>query len=272
MTYTTAVAPAGRALRLGKKPATRTPKLVKFRDFLDVSALPPLPKGDFGHDSLIRSGAWGMLGNADFGDCVWAGADHETMLWLAESGAVADPAGLFNDNTALADYAQCTGFKRSDPASDQGTDMEAGARYRRKTGIVDKNKKRHKIGVYVDVDPGNLTELYYAAWLFDGIGIGVEFPDQWMDAFNRGPSGLWDKVKRPKIEGGHYVAGVARTSGRINIVTWADDHPRLTVAGYGQFNDQTLAYASQEKLRNGTDTNGYDWPGLNKLITQLTSA
>lgn len=256
-------------LKLGKNVATRSKKLVRFRDFLDTSALPALPSGDFGHDSLIRSGSWGMLGNNNYGDCVWAGADHEHMLWLAESG-IADPTKSFTDTTALADYASATGFNPNDPNTDQGTDMEAAASYRRKTGVVDTSGKRHTIGAYVDVDPGNITELWYAAWLFDGVGIGVNFPSAWMDAFNKGPNGLWDKVSNPNIEGGHYISGVARTGGKVNIVTWADDHPRLTVAGYGQFNDQTLAYASPEKLHSGVDTNGYDWPGLLNLLQKLT--
>jgi len=256
-------------LRLGKKPASRTKKLVKFRDFLDASALPPLPSGDFGHDSLIRSTGWGMLGNDLYGDCVPAGGDHETMLWLAEAG-IANPTALFSASTALADYSAITGFNRNDPNTDQGTDMEAAASYRRKTGLIDTAGKRHTIGAYVDVDPGNITELWYAAWLFDGVGIGVQFPQQWMDAFHQGPTGLWGAVKNPNIQGGHYISGVARTGGRVNIVTWGDDHPRLTVAGYQQFNDQTLAYASPEKLHSGVDTNGYDWPGLLALLQQIT--
>lgn len=257
-------------LKLGKTPATRTKKLIPFRQFLDASALPPLPSGDFGHDSLVRSTGWGMLGNDKYGDCVWAGADHEHMLWIAESGTVADSTKLFSETTALADYSAVTGFNKNDPNSDQGTDMEQAASYRRKTGVVDVNQKRHPIGAYVDVDPGNITELWYAAWLFDGVGIGVEFPSQWMDAFNKGPAGLWDKVTNPKKEGGHYIVGAARNGGLVDIVTWADDHPRLTVAGYQQFNDQTLAYASPDKLHSGVDTNGYDWPGLLALLQQLT--
>jgi hypothetical protein len=258
-------------LKLGKLPASQgRPVRLKFRDFLDRTALPPLPKGDFGHDSLVTN--WGMLGNDQYGDCVWAGASHEQMLWLREAGATeAQVEKLFTEDTALQAYSEVTGFKRNDPNTDQGTDMEKAAAYRRKTGLPDSAGKRHKIGVYVDLNPGNITELWYAAWLFDGVGIGVEFPSQWMDAFNKGPGGLWDHVSRPKIEGGHYISGVGR-HGNLNIVTRADDHPRLTARGYVQFNDQTLAYASQEKLVNGKDDNGFDWPGLLKALQQVTHA
>jgi hypothetical protein len=258
-------------LKLGKLPASQgRPVKLKFRDFLDRTALPALPKGNFGHDSLVTN--WGMLGNDKYGDCVWAGASHEEMLWLREAGvSETQVERLFTEQTALRAYSEVTGFDPNNPDTDQGTDMEQAAAYRRKTGLPDSRGMRHKIGAYVALDPGNITELWYAAWLFDGVGIGVEFPSQWMDAFNKGPKGLWDHVSHPKIDGGHYITGVGR-HGNLNIVTWDDDHPRLTPRGYIQFNDQTLAYASQEKLVNGKDTNGFDWPGLQKALQQITKA
>lgn len=261
----------GRFLKLGKRPATRTAKLLKFRDFLQVADLPPIPSGNFGHDSLIRSDQWGMFGNDRYGDCVLAGAAHEHMLWNAESG-VSNPLSLFSTDSVLKSYSEVTGFSPADPNSDQGTDMEAAAKYRRTTGIPDAMGGRHKIGVYVDLTPGSLQELWYAIWLFDGVGIGVEFPSQWMDAFNAGANGLWDSVKRPRIEGGHYITAVGRMGGRASIVTWADDHPRLTAAGYQQFNDQTLAYISKERLiaNSQKDANGYDWAGLLNMLSAVT--
>ena len=257
-----------RSLKLGKIPATasQTVKL-KFRDFVDRSDLPPLPTGDFGHDTLVTN--WGMLGNDKYGDCVWAGAGHEHMLWLREAGHTeAEVESLFTEKAALKNYTQVTGFNPDDPDTDQGTDMAKAASYRRKTGYVDAKGNRHKVGAFVDLDPGNITELWYAAYLFDGVGIGVNFPSQWMDTFNKGAGGLWDHVSRPKIEGGHYITGVAR-HGNLNIVTWADDHPRLTPRGYAQFNDQTIAYASPEKLVSGKDDNGFDWPGLLAALKEI---
>jgi hypothetical protein len=202
-------------------------------------------------------------------NCVFAGAGHEHMLWLREAGHTeAEVTSLFTEKAALKNYSAVTGFNPDDPDTDQGTDMAQAASYRRKTGYVDSKGNRHKIGAYVDLDPGNITELWYAAWLFDGVGIGVNFPSQWMDAFNKGPKGLWDHVSRPKIEGGHYITGVGR-HGNLNIVTWADDHPRLTPRGYAQFNDQTIAYASAEKLISGKDDNGFDWPGLLAALKEI---
>ena len=71
--------PVGRhfPLKLGKKPARPGAVKLKLAKYLVKAKLPTPPKV-FGHQSLI--GAWNMLGNDRYGDCVWAGAAHEHML------------------------------------------------------------------------------------------------------------------------------------------------------------------------------------------------
>jgi hypothetical protein len=265
-----AVARPGAPLRLGKKPATRTKRLLKFRDFLDKAALPPLPTGDFGHDPLFVGKNIGMLGNDNYGDCVEAAGAHTVMLHQANAGNP-KALSLFSTESVLSDYSAVTGFKKNDPNTDQGTDMEEYVNFWRKTGIADASGTRHQIGAFLDVDPGNITELWYAMWIGQAVQIGVEFPSQWMDAFNKGPSGLWGAVKRPTIDGGHCIVGSARTGGRGNIMTWGDDHPRLTVAGYQQFCDQVIVVVSQEQLHSGKTDEGYDWPGLLAALAEVTN-
>ena len=94
-----AVDPVGRHLpfKLGKKPAR--PGAVKFK----------------------------------LANCVWAGAAHETMLWNKEAARTI----TFNDQSVLKDYSAVTGFNPNDPNTDQGTDMQVAASYRRKTGVHD---------------------------------------------------------------------------------------------------------------------------------------
>jgi hypothetical protein len=98
--------PVGRhlPLKLGKKPAR--PGAVKFKlaNYLDKAKLPTPPKM-FGHQGLIGAN-WEMLGNDHYGDCVWAGAAHETMLWNKEAGRII----AFNDQSVLKDYSAVTGF------------------------------------------------------------------------------------------------------------------------------------------------------------------
>src|SRR5882757_1904530 len=114
-------------MKLGKLPAR--PNAVTFK-LIDYAVALLVPPKTFGHQKLQTT--WGMLGNDKYGDCVWAGAAHETMLWNKEASKTV----TFTDNEVLSDYSAVTGFNPSDPNSDQGTDMQVAASYRRKTGII----------------------------------------------------------------------------------------------------------------------------------------
>jgi hypothetical protein len=247
-------------LKLGKTPARPGAVKLKFANYVDTTVLPN-PPASFGHERLVQS--WPMFANDTYGDCVWAGAGHEHQLWAAEAGRTV----RFTDDNILAAYSAVTGFRKDDPSTDQGTDMETAAKYRRQTGIVDASGQSHKIGAYVALEPGNVTQLWYATYLFDGVGIGVEFPAQWFDAFNQRRA--WGHVWRPKMEGGHYISGMAKRRRRAQIITWGAVVP-LTAAGYHQFNDETIAYLSEEKLINGKSLEGFDLAQLRVDLAQVT--
>lgn len=251
-------------LKLGKNPANpdAAPKL-KLANYLDLAKLPPLPTKPFGHQGLVKS--WGMLANDRLGCCVLSGAGHEVLLWNAEAGT---PVSI-TDASTVKNYELFTGYTPSDPNSDQGTDMAAAAKRRQKTGLIDATGKYHKIGAYLALTPGNWTELLYAIWLFDGVGIGINFDERWMTAFNQGKP--WDKLTRPKWAGGHYVSGVDWDGLDVEVVTWGKLQ-KLTRAGYQMANDETFAYASVEKLRNGVDLEGLNWAQLQADLTAVTHA
>jgi hypothetical protein len=249
-------------LMLGKTPARTDAVKLKLAKYIDASALPK-PPAEFGHERLVTN--WGMLGNDTAGCCVWAGAGHEVMLWNREAGKTAN----VTTTSTLRNYSLVTGYNPNDPSTDQGTDMELAAKYRRATGLLDADGNRHKIGAYVALDPGDLDQLWYATYLFDGVGLGVEFPAQWMDAFNAGKP--WDAVRHPKVEGGHYITQVAKRDGNGTIITWGQPTP-LTPRGYQQFNDESLAYLTEEKLTNGKSLEGFDLATLRKDLALVTSA
>jgi len=112
-------------LKLGKKPADHEAVRLglQLRSFVDVSQDPPLL---IGRVNLIR--AWGMLGNDQVADCVWADAAHGTMQWRAAAN-VDVPA--FTDQNVIDAYAAVTGYDPADSSTDNGTGMqEAIARLR----------------------------------------------------------------------------------------------------------------------------------------------
>src|SRR5262249_7261133 len=140
-----------------------------------------------------------MLGNDHYGDCVFAGAAHETMLWNKRAGHTVD----MSTEQTLLDYSDVTGFDPADPNSDQGTYVLDALKYRQKTGIRDEAGGRHKIAAYASLMPGDFGAAVQAAYIFGAIGIGFEFPDSAWEQWDHGE--YWDVVDGASIEGGHYV-------------------------------------------------------------------
>lgn len=248
-------------LKLGKTPAR--PGAVSFRlvDYIWKDALPK-PPAHFGHEVIERD--YGMLGNDSVGDCVIAGACHETMLWNHEAGT----SVAFDDACALRNYSDITGYDPNDPNSDQGTDMAVAAAYRRKTGIVDANGVRHQVAAYLAIEPGNIVEHYYALYLFGAVGIGINFPSSAMDQFNKGKP--WSVVKGAQIEGGHYVPLVAKRT-HLECVTWGGLQS-MTAAFFEKYNDESICYVSTEALHGGKTPEGFDAAALLADLSKLPHA
>jgi len=192
-----------------------------------------------------------MLGNDQYGDCVWAGAAHEHMVWNAANKR----AVSFTDADVLASYTDVTGFDSSDPNSDQGTDMATAADYRLKTGILSSDGQRHKIGAYLALEPGNVDELLAAAYLFGAVGIGITVTSIAMWQFqNNHP---WTFRSGGTVEGGHYVPVVGRKGLVINSVSWGRIQP-MSPAFYQKQSDEALAYVSDDDLIADKSPEGFD--------------
>src|SRR4051812_45233312 len=146
-------------MKLGKKEATPDTRDLVFADFATFGQLPRVPSR-FGYGNSVAD--WGMLGNDAYGDCVFAGAGHETMLW-GESTSGTRGMPRFTDASVLGDYSAVTGFDPNDPNTDQGTYVRDALNYRRKTGVADGGGKRHCIYAYVALEPGNHEQLMQAA-------------------------------------------------------------------------------------------------------------
>ena len=252
--------------KLGKQPATYDKRDLKFAQFRTSAPLPAHPTA-FGHETLIGANAWQMLGNgpdntvskgfAGAGDCVFAGGDHETMLWTLEGGAPAK----FTGASAIKDYSAVTGYDpnaspdaNGDNPTDQGTNTRDALKYRQKTGLIDAKGKRHKIGAYVALEVGNVEQILEALYLFGVVGIGIKFPDSAMDQFNaRQP---WSVVPGPAPTEGHYIPLVAyRTN--LECVTWGRIQ-QMTTQFYMTYCDEAWAILSPEMLKAGKSLDGFD--------------
>jgi hypothetical protein len=202
---------------------------------------------------------------------------HEMMLWTAEAGT----PSLFSTVTALGYYAELTkaqngvGYDptQTDPftgenPTDTGIDVANALKLRRTVGIPDASGTRHKVGAYVALNPGNLNELKYATYYFDGVGLGIKMCQEWMDAFTSGNK-VWDEVDNPTWIGGHYITSVAWRNNAPVIISWGDP-VELTPQGLAMACDETYAYLSVDRMKNGIDLEGLDLAGMTSDLGQLT--
>lgn len=252
-------------LKFGKLPARPNAIKLKFSDVFKAEKL-PTPPAVFGHETLMSSGEWFMLGNDSTGDCVFAGACHEHMLWTMEGGF---PRATFTAKDALSDYSAVTGYNPADPSTDQGTDMQQAASYRRTTGILDATGVRHKVGAYVAIKAGDLSEIALAAYLFGAVGIGFRCPSSMEDQFDQGKP--WQVVPGDIIVGGHYVPCVGRnSSGDFLFITWGKLHA-ATPEWVSTYMDEGVAYLSPEIINQSklTSPEGFDEAALNGFLNSL---
>jgi hypothetical protein len=231
--------------KLGKQPARHDPRTLQFLDYR-TSKLPLPIKRNFGHYQLVSD--WGMLGNDQYGDCVFAGAAHETMMWTAEAEGGGVLVAPFGPEAVLSDYAAVTGFDPADPNTDRGAVVIDALNHRRNTGIVDSAGQRHRIGAYVALQPRDYTHVLEGVELFGAVGIGIEFPSSAMDQFNAGQP--WTVVPHASIEGGHYVPVVGRDHGELLVVTWGKVQ-RMTRGFFEHYCDEAYAILSPECLVGG---------------------
>jgi hypothetical protein len=244
--------------RLGKLPARPGAISLQFKTY--ATKLPAAPAAA-GHDTLVKD--WGMLGNDDYGDCVFAGAGHETMLWNAE----ANKTVTVGRAQALAAYTAVTGFNPMDPNTDQGTDMEVAAKWRRKTGIPDTTNTRHTIGAYVNVAKGNASEVKDAIYYFGAVGIGWELPKSAMDQFDAGKP--WTIVKGSTIDGGHYTPAIAYDADYLYIVTWGQLQ-KVAWDFFKKYNDESIGYLSKEMIgSSGHSLEGFDLATLTADLAKV---
>ena len=230
------------------------------------SSLPVVP-AIWGFDNVIPRGSWGMLGNDQYGDCVWAGAAHEHIL----ENAVAGRSVQFTTSGVLSDYSAVTGFTPDDPSTDNGTEIRTALKYRQKTGIIDAAGARHTIGAYLALDTtriqqGDFSELAESAFLFGAVALGIEVPDSAMTQFN--DDQMWSYVAGSPIDGGHYVPLIAHRK-HLEVVTWGRVQP-VGTRFLENYISEAWALVSPDFLNSSGETvQGFNLTQLNADLAQL---
>lgn len=267
--------------QLGKQPATYDSRDIRYADVRPTSVslpTPPPPSGGWGMDFSD----WLMLGNGPCddgsiesgwaayqgaGDCAWAGPAHETMEACKNANRPVPPFTCLN---VLQQYSAYSGYDLQTGAKDTGSNVRDVLKWRQTKGLTDSGGAAHKIGTYVALEPGNTQQLWEALWLFEAVGIGINFPNSAMDQFNQGK--MWSVVPGATIEGGHYIPLVGHPVESVwTCVTWGK-RQTLTATFLTTYCDEAWAYIDPERYTavTGETPAGFTDADLEKYISVLS--
>lgn len=233
--------------------------------------LPSLPSHD-GHGNDFLGEAWGMMGNgpdnsvfdgfAGAGDCAWADPAHSIMEDASNTGR---PVPSISGATTIKQYSEYTlkangtAFNPSTGTGDTGSSIQEVLEWRKDKGFYDDDGNVYKIEDFVRLEPKNPEELFYGAWLFNHVSIGIEFPETADTQFSKGE--VWTPVKGAEIVGGHDIAGMGSPDNKTlwAFITWAK-RTLASVSFYTTYNDETWAYLSEGQFTKAT---GKTYEGYN---------
>lgn len=210
--------------------------------------------------------AWGVLGNRDWGDCVFAGNGHiiEQQTAYGEGGEF-----IVTDQEALLEYSLVTGFDPNagppgENPTDQGALIQDGLADLRKNGLAGQ-----KITAFARVNETSQTEVKTALAEFGAMSFGVNLPQSAMDQFNAGQ--MWSVVSDDGgILGGHCVTGFGYDDGSVYLVSWGRVVP-ATWDWLAKYCDEAWAIVSAQWAgMGGKDPEGVDLAGLGAEFAALT--
>ena len=256
--------PSPIAFRGGRLPAEPARPHLKFSAYL----VPKLPAPPASSDWLspVPVASWGVLGNAEWGDCTCAGVAHKRIGDVyVNQGTVLK----VTDKQTLALYSAITGFDpNAGPSGNNPTDQGAVCQdvldYWRRHGFLGE-----KIVAFAKVDISNLTEVKQAIGLFGQIYTGMNFPGSAMDQFNAGQP--WDVVRGARIEGGHCVTIGAYDENGLECVTWGQVQ-KMTWKFFQKYFEEAWVIVTPDMInpKTGKDVAGYDLYTLGQDFSGLT--
>ena len=160
------------------------------------------------------AGGWGMYGNDQYGDCVFADCAHQEMLRTANVGKIWIPTL----EQVLALYSACTGFNPDDPSTDNGADEVSVIDY-----LTCNGWNGRKLDGHANLDTTNTEHLKWAVCIFGASRLGVNLPQSAMDQFQANQP--WDYAGDASPIGGHDVPLVKYQADMFFVVTWGKLQP-----------------------------------------------
>jgi len=152
-------------LKLGKQTPRRDPRTLMFASYTTPAL--PAPPASLNLAAKVKV-PWGMMDNAQIGDCTCAAAGHLIMEWTANAQAkIFTPS----DQQIVDAYSAITGYNPVTGANDNGAVELDVLNYWRQNGIAG-----HKIQAFVALEASNHTHIMDGLWIFGGCYIGLSLP------------------------------------------------------------------------------------------------
>jgi hypothetical protein len=242
--------------KLGKLPVRVDVRTLRLRQYVDLGELPAAPAT---LDLAAGVAQWPMYGNDRRGDCTTAAAGHMIEAWTEAARGTA---------TEISETAVLQAFdavRVVDPATGEEGAVELDVlRYWRKQGIGG-----HRIGAFAAVTIHDEPLVRSAAWLFEGLYIGLALP------LTARTQEVWDwtgslaGAAAPGSWGGHAVDVVGYDDAGLTFVTWGS-LKRMTWSFWERYCDEAYAMLSNDFLDRDRAPNGFDRAALEadlKLVT-----
>jgi hypothetical protein len=245
--------------RFGRLPEDRSKPRLALAPHLRATAPPPSA------DWYSHVQAWGVLGNADWGDCVFAGNGHiiEQQTALGEGSEV-----TITDAQALAEYSKVTGFNPNagppgENPTDQGALIQDGLADLRKNGLAGQ-----KIAAFARVTQSDQAQIKTALAELGAVSLGVNLPQSAMDQFDAGEP--WTVSGDGTILGGHCIVAFGYDAQYVHIVTWGKVVP-ATWGWLAAYCDEAWAVISAMWAGEaGKDPEGVNLQSLGAEFAALT--
>jgi hypothetical protein len=248
-------------MKMGKLAPKHSEKTLLLSDYQDLSV--PPPPGKVWREYAIPVGQWGVLGNADYGDCTCACAGHIEMLMTAHTGSMYFPS--LGD--ILAAYSAVSGFDAGPPVqNDNGAAISDVLEFWRVSGIAGR-----KILGWAQIDWQNINAVKQAIWLFGALDIGIQLPKSAMEQTNAGQT--WEVLSDDGgILGGHSVPMFGYGSLGANCNTWGA-RQGMSWDWFAKYCDEAYAIITQDWINEATEKtpSGFDLATLQSDLAALTT-